>query len=86
MEEALTKTRRGWKQNNDMRQYKDDMDIISQFAEVSMFKYLSRLDFHNVPNSLRSKIVNHVHRFPNLKELVLTSGSGQWLSKTATKK
>ncbi len=80
VEDALGKTRKGWRPDADMAQYRQEMEALSLFAEVVLFSRIRRLDFGCVPKSLRSRVVDSFSVFSNLRSLVLGSGTGgQWL-------
>ncbi len=80
VEEALCKTRKGWRPESDMEQYRQEMEALSLFSHIVLFPQLRRMEFSRVPKSLRSRIIDNFGTFSNLRTLVLGSGrEGQWL-------
>jgi hypothetical protein len=64
-----------------------DVESMSKFAEIVICPTMRCLDFGRVPNSLRSRIIDHLGSFTHLKILVLGGSSGgQWHLKHVVEK
>ncbi len=84
VEVAVTLTRNSWRQQTgDMAGYRQEVEAMSQFAGAAAFANLLRLDFRHVPKSLRTRLVNNLENFENLKVLNLTSGQSMLKSVSA---
>ena len=87
VEVAVTQTRLGWSTSSDMSQYRQEMEAMSAFAEIVLFPPLRRLNFLYIPSCLRTKIVDRLDSFSQLRVLIISSGSGgQWMFKSVAKK
>ena len=86
IEEAVIETRHTWRLNSDMNNYRQEIDAMSAFSDIAIFPFLRRLNFSYVPNSLRSKIVNKIGDFKELRVLIIgSSNGGQWMFRNVAK-
>ena len=83
VEEAVSQTRRKWKPSSDMAQYRQEMEAMSLFTDIVIFPCLRRLDFRFIPMSLRSRVIENLSKFTELRVLIISAGpGGQWMFKS----
>ncbi len=62
------------------------METMGEFTDLALNPGLQRMDFIDVPNTVRSRIIEKLDSFKNLQTLILRApAGGQWLFKSINK-
>lgn len=84
VEKNIQITRKSWKPSSNSDYHRREIDHVMAFAEVARNTELRRLDFGDIPNSMRALIIENLGDFSKLHTLVLRAYencNGQWLFK-----
>ncbi len=62
------------------------METITEFTDLALIPRLKHMDFIEVPNAVRSRIIENLDHFKHLETLILRApAGGQWLFKSINK-
>ena len=76
--------RKSWKPSSNVEAHRQQMDHVFAFTEIALNTELRRLDFVDIPNSMRGHVIENLADFSKLHTLVLRAyehSNGQWLFK-----
>ena len=80
VDEGILKVRRGWSREKKHDQYMQVLEAVSLFTDIVQFPGLQKLDFGEVPRSIRFRIFQMIPNFTELRVLIIGPGtSGAWI-------
>ncbi|XP_023336070.1 uncharacterized protein LOC111707239 isoform X2 [Eurytemora carolleeae] len=80
MEDGFLQVRKSWRPDKDHTQYSKVLEAVSKFTDVLKWPKLNKLDFGDVPRTMRSRILELIPQFLNLSTLIIGPGSsGGWI-------
>ena len=80
VDEGILKVRRGWSREKKHDQYMQVMEAVTLFTDIVQFPGLQKLDFGEIPRSIRFRIFQMIPNFTELRVLIIGPGtSGAWI-------
>ena len=64
---------------------RQEMDAMSVFTEIVLVSHLRKMDFREIPKTLRARIVDNFGTFDNLRSLIIGSAGGEIMQKKKSK-
>lgn len=86
IDDAIIITRKAWKPSSNAAQYRHEMETFVNFTDIALNPQHRCLDFLEIPNSVRARIIENLGALTKLESLILRApAGGQWLFKSVSK-